>query len=49
MIDDIMADAKQRMEKSVDALSYAFSKLRTGRAHPSVLEHLTIDYYKIFV
>ena len=45
MIDDVMTDAKQRMEKSVDALSHAFSKLRTGRAHPSVLEHLTIDYY----
>ena len=45
MIDDVIQDAKDRMEKSVDALSHGLSKLRTGRAHPSVLEHISIDYY----
>lgn len=45
MIDDIKADAEQRMAKSVAALAQALRKLRTGRAHPSLLEHITVDYY----
>lgn len=45
MIDDIKADAEQRMAKSVAALAQALRKLRTGRAHPSLLDHLTVDYY----
>ncbi|WP_025673623.1 ribosome recycling factor [Salinivibrio socompensis] len=45
MINDIKDDAKARMEKSVEALKHALGKLRTGRAHPSLLEGLTVEYY----
>lgn len=45
MIDDILKDAKQRMGKSVEALENELSRLRTGRAHPSLLEHIKVDYY----
>ncbi|MEN8176003.1 MAG: ribosome recycling factor [Pseudomonadota bacterium] len=45
MIDDIKKDAAERMGKSVDALSTELTKLRTGRAHPSLLDHITIPYY----
>jgi len=34
-----------RMEKSVAALGHAFKKMRTGRAHTGLLEHITVDYY----
>lgn len=45
MINDIIKDARARMTKSVEALRTNLTKLRTGRAHPSLLEHLTVDYY----
>ena len=45
MINDIRKDADKRMRKSVEALGQAFRKLRTGRAQPSLLEHLTLEYY----
>lgn len=45
MINDIKKDAEARMKKSVDALKTELTKLRTGRAHPSLLEHITVDYY----
>ena len=45
MIDDIQKDASTRMQKSIDALKVDFSKIRTGRAHPSLLEHITVSYY----
>jgi ribosome recycling factor len=45
MIDEITKDAEARMHKSVDALKHELTKLRTGRAHPSLLDHLTVDYY----
>ena len=45
MIDDIKLDAKQRMHKSVEALRQSLSKLRTGRAHTSLLDHITVEYY----
>ena len=45
MIDDIQADAEERMEKSLDALGQNFNKIRTDRAHPSILEGIRIDYY----
>ncbi|OOF19681.1 ribosome recycling factor [Salinivibrio sp. MA427] len=45
MINDIKDDAKARMEKSVEALKHTLGKLRTGRAHPSLLEGLTVEYY----
>ena len=45
MLEEYQQDAEQRMQKSVDALAGAFNKIRTGRAHPSILEGLRIDYY----
>lgn len=45
MINDIKKDAEARMKKSVDALKGELTKLRTGRAHPSLLEHITVEYY----
>ncbi|RUR31514.1 ribosome recycling factor [Vreelandella andesensis] len=45
MINDIKKDADSRMKKSVEALSSNFNKIRTGRAHPSILDAVTVDYY----
>lgn len=45
MIDEIKNDAEVRMQKSIDALSSAFSRIRTGRAHPGILEGITVEYY----
>lgn len=45
MIDSIVRDAKLRMEKSVDAFKQELVKLRSGRANPSVLDHITVSYY----
>ncbi|OYW90638.1 MAG: ribosome recycling factor [Alishewanella sp. 32-51-5] len=45
MINDIIADAKVRMEKSVDALKSQLTKVRTGRAHPSLLDGIQVSYY----
>lgn len=45
MIEDIKKDAAERMGKSVDALKNEMSKIRTGRAHPSLLQHLSVPYY----
>lgn len=45
MIQDILKDAAQRMGKSIDVLQQEFTKIRTGRAHPSLLDHVTVDYY----
>ncbi|MFW6191199.1 MAG: ribosome recycling factor [Thiohalospira sp.] len=45
MIDDIQLDAEERMEKSVEALRGELRKLRTGRAHSSLLDHVTVEYY----
>ena len=45
MIEDVKKDADIRMGKSVAALGLAFKKLRTGRAHVGLLDHLHVDYY----
>ena len=45
MIDEINVDARQRMEKSVVALRGQFTKIRTGRAHPSLLDSIMVPYY----
>lgn len=45
MIDEILEEADERMAKSVDALMANFSKIRTGRAHPSILTGITVPYY----
>jgi ribosome recycling factor len=45
MLDDIKKDAVQRMQKCVVNFQADLKKLRTGRAHPSLVEHLKVDYY----
>lgn len=45
MINDIKKDASQRMGKSVAALRQELTKMRTGRAHTSLLDQVTVDYY----
>lgn len=45
MLQDIMKDANERMDKSVESLRGELKKLRTGRAHTSLLDHITVEYY----
>jgi ribosome recycling factor len=45
MIDDIIADADERMQKSLVSLDDAFKKIRTGRAHPAILDSVMVSYY----
>ena len=45
MLDEIKKDADERMGKSVAALRQELTKLRTGRAHTSLLDHITVEYY----
>jgi ribosome recycling factor len=45
VLDDIRKDAVQRMQKCVVAFQGDLKKLRTGRAHPSLVEHMRVDYY----
>jgi ribosome recycling factor len=44
-IADIRRTAEQKMAKTVEALKHDLSKIRTGRAHPGLLDHLHVDYY----
>jgi ribosome recycling factor len=45
VLDDIKKDAAKRMDKSVESLRQDMTRLRTGRAHTSLLDHITVDYY----
>ncbi|TLY80160.1 MAG: ribosome recycling factor [Gammaproteobacteria bacterium] len=45
MLEDIKKDARERMAKCVQTFQADLKKLRTGRAHPSLIEHLRVDYY----
>jgi|TARA_B110000240_G_scaffold191577_1_gene234363 ribosome recycling factor len=45
MIDEIHSDANNRMGKSLSSLETDFSKVRAGRAHPSLLDQITVEYY----
>ncbi len=45
MVDDIIADAEERMQKSVASLEDAFKRIRTGRAHPGILDAVMVSYY----
>jgi ribosome recycling factor len=45
MLDDIKKDANERMNKCVASLRNELKKLRTGRAHTSLLEHIRVEYY----
>jgi ribosome recycling factor len=45
MINEIKSEAEVRMKKSLESLGHAFNKIRTGRAHPSILEGIVVNYY----
>lgn len=45
MVEDIISDAKSRMLKSLESLKTEMAKIRTGRAHPSLLEQVKVSYY----
>ncbi len=45
MTKNIIDDADRRMNKSLETLKHEMAKIRTGRAHPSLLEHITVNYY----
>jgi ribosome recycling factor len=45
MIDELLEDAKRRMDKSVDATAHEFNTVRTGRASAALLDRIQIDYY----
>jgi len=45
MIEEILADAKVRMGKSVESVAAEFSRIRTGRASTALLDHIQVDYY----
>ena len=45
MIDDLLADARERMHKSVDSTRHEFGSVRTGRASPALLDRINVDYY----
>ena len=45
MIDELLQDAREHMEKSVDATRGKFGSVRTGRASPALLDRITVDYY----
>ena len=45
MIDEIIDDAQERMGKSIEALKNSLNKIRTGRAHASLLDNIVVEYY----
>ena len=45
MINELKQDAEERMQKTLVALSASLNKIRTGRAHPSLLDGIRVDYY----
>src|SRR5437763_12732675 len=45
MIDELLADARERMTKSVEAIRHEFGSVRTGRASPALLDRINVDYY----
>ncbi len=45
IIDELLADAKERMQKSVESTRNELATVRTGRASPHLLDRLVIDYY----
>jgi len=45
MLEDLRKDASARMQKCVQVFQADLKKMRTGRAHPSLVEHLKVDYY----
>ncbi|MGI8715048.1 MAG: ribosome recycling factor [Solirubrobacteraceae bacterium] len=45
MIDELLADARERMAKSVESMHHEFGSVRTGRATPALLDRISVDYY----
>ncbi len=45
MIDDVMLQAEENMEKALDSLHYEMARIRTGRANPQILDPVRVDYY----
>jgi ribosome recycling factor len=45
IIDELLADARERMAKSVEAIRHEFGSVRTGRASPALLDRIIVDYY----
>ncbi len=45
MFDELVDDARERMQKTCESLTRTFARIRTGRAHPSLLDSVTLDYY----
>jgi len=45
MVNDTIKDARLRMDKSLEALKHEFSRIRTGRAHTNLLDHVMVKYY----
>jgi ribosome recycling factor len=45
MIDELLADARERMARSVEAMRHEFGSVRTGRATPALLDRISVDYY----
>ena len=45
MIEELLQDAREHMEKSIDSTRHRFASVRTGRASPSLLDRITVDYY----
>lgn len=45
MIEKIIGDAALRMDKSIESYKQELAKIRTGRAHPSLLDHISVDFY----
>jgi ribosome recycling factor len=45
MTDELIADARERMSKSVEAIKHEFGSVRTGRASPALLDRISVDYY----
>ena len=44
-MDEIKQNTNNKMQNSLEALKSDLSKIRTGRAHTGILDHLTVDYY----
>ena len=47
MLDEIITDADERMGKTLDSLHQAFSRIRTGRANPNLLDGISVKYYEV--
>ena len=47
MLEEVITDADERMGKTLDSLQQAFSRIRTGRANPNLLDGVSVNYYDV--